>query len=281
MYNEVQPELIGALISDASEAISTAAALIVQNMIYSLTDLNEKRRLATVNKKPVNESFEFTYEVQQYIDEIFRAIVMLIMEPTCSGFGRDNCIDLCLKFVDRANGCGWTLRYVVFGVPKLLRVAATVPELRTPHQLALTEHTKMHVACCLSAVYDDTYSDSEREKYQEVVDSFVKDLLKRTVDEDKHAKLRAIACVGVLLQGPFDVGMAIIVRNNLLMTMLDLADSDDLVQERVAIEAVVYSASKKDKATGILSEGIDILKKLYQSKNQSIKVSPHHLLYYP
>ena len=40
----------------------------------------------------------------------------------------------------------------------------------------------------------------------------------------------------------------------------------------MAIEAVIYSASKKDKATGILSEGVDILKKLYQSKNQPIKV---------
>ena len=97
---------------------------------------------------------------------------MLIMEPTCSGYGRDNCIDLCLKFVDRASGCGWTPRFVVFGVPKLLRVAATVPELKLPNSLPLTEHTKMHVSCCLSAAYDDLYSDSEKDKYQEVVNSF-------------------------------------------------------------------------------------------------------------
>jgi hypothetical protein len=44
------------------------------------------------------------------------------------------------------------------------------------------------------------------------------------------------------------------------------------LSKKIAIEAVVYSASKKDKATGILSEGVDILKKLYQSKNQAIKV---------
>ena len=40
----------------------------------------------------------------------------------------------------------------------------------------------------------------------------------------------------------------------------------------MAVETVVYSASKKDKATGILSEGIEILKKLYNSKNPAIKV---------
>ena len=96
------------------------------------------------------------------------------MDQNCSGYGRDNCIDLCLKFVDRANGCAWTPRFVVFGIPKLLRVAATIPELNLPNSLPLTEHTKMHVACCLSAVYDDIYSDLERETYQDTVHAFVK-----------------------------------------------------------------------------------------------------------
>lgn len=112
-------------------------------------------------------------EIQEYVDEIFRAIIMLIMEPTCSGFGRDNCIDLCLKFVDRAGGCGWTPRFIVFGIPKLLRVASTVPDLNLPHSLPLTENTKMHVACCLSAIYDDIQHDGEREKYNEVCENFI------------------------------------------------------------------------------------------------------------
>lgn len=192
------------------------------------------------------------------------------MDPKCCGYGRDNCIDLCLKFVDRAQGCGWTSRFIVFGIPKLLRVAATIPELKLPNSLPLTDHTKMHVSCCLSAVYDDIYSDSERETYMETVNKFIKDLCDR--DNDKYAKLKAIACVGVILQGPFDVGNNVIMQHNLLNLMLDLADSDDAIQEKIAVEAVVYSASKKDKATGILSEGIDVLKKLYNSKNIAIKV---------
>jgi hypothetical protein len=55
VYNELQSELIAELISDKSEAISTAAGLIVQNMIYSLTDLDNKRRI----KKQINETFDF------------------------------------------------------------------------------------------------------------------------------------------------------------------------------------------------------------------------------
>ena len=38
------------------------------------------------------------------------------------------------------------------------------------------------------------------------------------------------------------------------------------------MEAIVLSASKKDKAAGILSLGSEILKNLYQSANEQIKV---------
>ena len=197
---------------------------------------------------------------------------MLIMDPKCSGHGRDNCIDLCLKFVDRANGCGWTTRFIVFGVPKLLRVAATIPELNLPNSLPLTPHTKMHVSCCLSAVYDDTYSDAEKEKFQETVNTFVADLVERSYDQDPHAKLKALSARSAVLQGPFDVGNTVIVKNNMINLMLEFADCDNPIEEKIAVECVVFSASKKDKATGILAEGIEILKKLYKSKNQAIKV---------
>jgi hypothetical protein len=194
VYSKIGPVIIAELISNPKESISTAASLIVQNMIYSITDLENKRKI----KKQINEIYDFSLEVQEYIDEIFRAIVMLIMDPKCSGYGRDNCIDLCLKFVDRAQGCGWTTRFMVFGIPKLLRVAATVPDLNLPNSLPLTEHTKMHVACCLSTIYDDTYSDAEKEKYQEVCNSFISELINR--EGDDYAKLKAIACLGIILQ---------------------------------------------------------------------------------
>ena len=55
MFSQIQYELIEQLISVNDESISTAASLIVQNMIYSLTDLENKRKI----KKPVNEAFDF------------------------------------------------------------------------------------------------------------------------------------------------------------------------------------------------------------------------------
>lgn len=195
VYNSVPPEIIAGLVAHKKESIATAAGFIVQNMLLSLTDLESKRKNV---KKQVSHPFDFTPEVQEYIDEIFRSIIGLIMDPNCSGYGRDTCIDICLKYLDTANGCGWTPRFIVFGLPKLLRVASTVPELNLPNSLQLTENTKMHVSCCLSAVYDDIYSDSEREKFQNVVNTFVGDFLKE--EGDCNAQLRAIATLGVVLQ---------------------------------------------------------------------------------
>jgi hypothetical protein len=40
----------------------------------------------------------------------------------------------------------------------------------------------------------------------------------------------------------------------------------------VACEALIAAASKKDKATSILNQGVTILKKLYQIGNDNIKV---------
>jgi hypothetical protein len=54
-------------------------------------------------------------EVESYINEIFRSIIALIVDPSCSACGRDNAIDLCLKYFDNATGCGWTSRFVILG----------------------------------------------------------------------------------------------------------------------------------------------------------------------
>lgn len=61
-------------------------------------------------------------------------------------------------------------------------------------------------------------------------------------------------------------------KMGILQMVLVMANSDEYIQQRVATEAIVAAASKKDKAKGIISEGINILKRLYQSKNDEIKV---------
>lgn len=54
--------------------------------------------------------------------------------------------------------------------------------------------------------------------------------------------------------------------------ILVMANSDDVLQQKVASECIIAAVSKADKAKAIINQGINILKKLYTSKNDAIRV---------
>ena len=62
------------------------------------------------------------------------------------------------------------------------------------------------------------------------------------------------------------------IREGLLEMMLVMARSDDYMQQLVASEAIIAAASKKKDVTVIVQQGTDILKTLYKSSNDHIKV---------
>jgi hypothetical protein len=66
--------------------------------------------------------------------------------------------------------------FLKIGVPKVLRVAATVPDLPDTEKklYPLTEQTKMHLSCVLSTIYHDLCSDKEREDFNNECIEFVK-----------------------------------------------------------------------------------------------------------
>lgn len=81
-----------------------------------------------------------------------------------------------------------------------------------------------------------------------------------------------VVAITTLLLGPVDVGNAVVAKEGILEMILVMAGTDDLLQQKVACECIVAVASKKDKATAIINQGINILKKLYVSKDDSIRV---------
>lgn len=54
--------------------------------------------------------------------------------------------------------------------------------------------------------------------------------------------------------------------------ILVMAGTDDVLQQKVACECIVAAATKKDKANAIISQGVNILKKLYLSMDDSIRI---------
>lgn len=84
--------------------------------------------------------------------------------------------------------------------------------------------------------------------------------------------MRVAVAITTLLLGPLDVGTSIIAKGGIMEMILVMAGTDDILQQKVACECIIAAASKKDKARSIMSQGINILKKLYQSKSDAIKV---------
>jgi hypothetical protein len=111
--------------------------------------------------------------VIEFINHTFRILNELIDDKACSGIGRDCCLDIFVKFVDRANGCNWTSKFIVSGISKALRVAAIVPNDENK-SYPITEQTKMHISCVLSVVYHDLCADKEREEFNNECIEFVK-----------------------------------------------------------------------------------------------------------
>ena len=88
-----------------------------------------------------------------------------------------------------------------------------------------------------------------------------------------------VAAVTTLLLHAPELGNTQI-REGLLEMMLVMARSDDYIQQLVASEAIIAAASKKKDITVIVAQGTDILKTLYKSTNDHIKVIFEHKVSY-
>lgn len=114
------------------------------------------------------------------------------------------------------------------------------------------------------------YYDKAKENFLNKVQEFIKDKL---LTPDIESKVRVVVAITELLRGPLDLGNSIIGKEGILEMILVMANTeDDELQQKVACECIIAAASKADKAKSIVAQGADILKKLYKSKNDNIRI---------
>lgn len=113
------------------------------------------------------------------------------------------------------------------------------------------------------------YDDKRRNLLLEKVDNFIQEKL---MDPSMESKVRCIVAITTLLQNASEVGQAQIAKEGILQMMLTMAGSEDHLQQLVAAEALIAAAQKKKDTNLIINQGVDIIKKLYQSKSDHIKV---------
>lgn len=239
----------------------TAVQHCLQTILNSFTGMDHR-----LDAKPDAKMCE---DNKNEIDTLLSCLVYSITNRTISGLARDAIIEVITRNV-HYNAINWAERLVeIKGLQRLLDVCSELEEFKYESSMEITPSSRTVAAVCLSRIYENMYYDQAREKYNAEVDEYIKEKL---LDPDLESKVRVVVAITSLLTCAIDVGVSTIGRDGILQMILTMATTDDLLQQKVACECIIAAALKQDKAKAIVTQGVDILKKLYQSKDDGIKV---------
>ncbi|XP_053693435.1 protein unc-45 homolog B [Sabethes cyaneus] len=233
----------------------------MQTVLNSLTGMENKE-----DSKPVADLVESN---KQLIETLLSCLVYSVTERMITGLARDAIMELIIRNV-HYKAIDWAEKLIEMkGLLRLMEVCSELEEYKYESAMNITPSSRTIAAVCLARIYENMYYDAARESFTEQIADFVKDKL---LTPDHESKVRVTVALTALLMGPLDVGNTMISREGIMQMILIMAQSDDLLEQKVACECIIAAASKKDKAKGLVQSGAEILKKLYTSKNEEIRV---------
>ncbi|XP_071629446.1 protein unc-45 homolog B-like [Temnothorax longispinosus] len=224
-----------------------------------------------MNNKPNSNSNKDLYEAQKKVDTIMLYLLHSITSRTITGPARDAVIKLITHNIRCVPTLDWAKRFVELrGVQRLMEVASEMEEYNSESLLDITSSTRTITSVCLAMVYKNVYKNCDDEKtFTNAVDEFIEDKLHSS---DMQSKVRVVVAITTLLLGPSDVGNAIVAKEEILEMILVMAGTDNVLRQEVALECIVAAVTKKDKVDTIINQGLNILKKLCKSKDDSVRV---------
>lgn len=233
----------------------------MQTIINAFSGMENKR-----DTKPKKELIERN---KKQIDTLLTCLVYALNNRLISGLARDALIELIMRNINY-DQLSWAEQLVnIGGVERLMECASELEEYKYESSMNITPSTRTVAAVCLGRIYENMYYDALKEKFREKIENFIKDKL---LTPDIESKVRVTVALTALLRGPLDIGNAFIGKEGIMEMILVMANTDDELQQKVACECIIAAASKADKAKAIISQGINILKQLYKSKNDHIRI---------
>lgn len=275
VYEELGVVRLGQLMAMPVEGLSTSVAALLHNMMLAISNYadfkakmdnyDEKRKQRDPCVRPKWQTDEYQ---DKFLDEVFHGLIKMLQHIKVSACGRDSAMELMIKTLTRKTGLWWTGKFLDSnGIESLLIIAGAVKQLES---LPVTEQSRMHASLLLTKVWEDLVGDKENDKFRAKVSEFFTEMFG---NEDLDSKVEAVRAISMLLQGPFDIGNMILGFEGVTSIMLALAQSDRVIHQQIAVEAIVHSASKKDRCTGLLAEAVPVLKRLYhEGADDNIKV---------
>lgn len=238
-----------------------AAQHCLQVILNSFSGLTNKE-----DSKPDQQLVE---DNKNEIETILTCLLYATTDRTISGEARDAVVELLIRNVHYKT-LSWAERLVELkGLYRLMDICSELEEYKYESAMNITPSSRTIASVCLARIYENMYYDEARLRFTTQIDDFIKDKL---LNPDFESKVRVVVALTSLLLGPLDVGNTIFARDGIMQMILAMASDDDLLQQKVACECLIAAASKKDKAKALVTSGVDILKKLYHSKDEGIRV---------
>ncbi|KAL1454071.1 hypothetical protein WDU94_010360 [Cyamophila willieti] len=251
------PWFIDVLNSNKEPQVS-CAQYCLQAILNSLTGMENN-----VDSRPNDELCE---ENRKEIETLLTCLVYAVNSRTVTGLCRGNAKKFNPDQRNLVTKGGLNGQETIETVDCKTKGSA---EYKYESSMNITSDSGTLTSLCLARIYENMYYDQARERYMESIMEFVKDKL---LSPDIESKVRVTVSITCLLLGPLEVGSSIMAKEGILEMVLVMANTDDELQQRVACECIIAVASKKDKVSSIIKQGIDILKRLYMSKNENIRV---------
>ncbi|KAG5871838.1 hypothetical protein JTB14_028778 [Gonioctena quinquepunctata] len=202
------------------------------------------------NKPDTTPKKELVEKNKKNIDTLLSCLVYSLNNSAISGLARDALIELIMRNT-HYNQLNWAEQFVEKGgVEKLMECASELEEYKYESAMNITPSTGTIAAVCLARIHENMYHD----------------------ELHIESKVRITVALTALLRGPLDVGNSLIGKEGVMQMILVMANTEDELQQKVACECLIAAASKADKAKTIISQGINILKHLYKSKNEHIRI---------
>ncbi|KAJ8958425.1 hypothetical protein NQ318_002211 [Aromia moschata] len=221
------------------------------------------------NKPDTTPKPELAEKNKKHIDTLLSCLVYSVNNRAISGLARDAIIELLMRNV-HYSCLNWAEQLIdIGGIERLMECASELEEFKYESAMNITSSTRTIAAVCLAKIYENMYCDPLREKFMNKINDFIKDKL---LTPDIESKVRVTVAITALLRGPLDVGNSVFGKEGIMEMILVMANSEDELQQKVACECIIAAASKADKAKAIINQGINILKQLYKSKNDHIRI---------
>jgi len=245
------------LLSSEISDISTTTAHLLQRIFLAFAFSSEE----------ATEEYDIPGSHLSILVSIFEMLSALMVDYKVNASGRDAILELFMALTCSNRFCKV---FINQELPKvLLQVAADTSDINEPCvPLPVSKRTRMNVSVVLTKLYEKLTKD-DKKQFEQLCSVCVVTVLSK---DDETSQIQGMTSLAAVLQAVVQVGNAIFSEDVILAKVVALAGSDNPRCQIIAVELLALSASDKDHCKKIMEPGVPMMKKLFTSDDDRIKI---------